>query len=837
MTARQILRTALAATVLLLAACGGGDGGGAGGGNGGGDGGGSGPAPAPFVIRVASPIRAMADSTGQLRVQIERRAGFAGAVRIGLANAPAGVTAPEVTSEGENKEGAEAWLPLSFGADVLAGASLTLTVRAEGEGHQASAALEVTVEAAQPRSQELIAQALAAGRIERGTALLYRAYAQLGDARLPPELAGSGSAEEDIGLARDIERERATLSADALAALEPFLVRPDDPRSVFSSAGGPATGRASASKGARRTAAERCSGAQREWITLRSGAHPVRAWTLCTEVATLRPQQHLKRVIEVVDKVYGSMVALMGPAVPDLWGDGTIDIYIVPPLDGAAPPREDGYTQLTGVRGLAVPQAPFAGTTGSGYILIPSRRMDQQGHATTLIHELFHVLQFAHNFKLEDFWFYEASATWASVHFNRTAPVLPADNALVHTERFAPYQRTAFSLLRTDGRHEYMSYIWPHFMEHKGDKALIGGAWRQLAQVASTAGANDVLASVFPFREHFRDFAYRNLNRDYLPGDALPKSKRHVDLDRTFPDALHQPQNRPPKLRIGTSTTQAMQLAAPLEPLAAGYFDAEVDDDAVREVVFELGGVQLDGIDVDALVKIDGIWESGPRDLAGKTELRFCRDRPGEKLDEITFIVGNHRHQPEAKQAVALRARGSPLPCRPVWEGTITTRYQRNEAATRYEATTNASVAFEPDDSAPAAGTYRLRAGTYSHEALYDHFGRTPPCRTSERASGTMAAGPLDPLRFGSTSAGLTVFQLGATLQYLGEGSTAVGMQQTSNCSGQDETVTLPMTIAWWNTGGLREASPDGKTLAGTSAAPDGLGGTVTITWGLTRRD
>src|SRR5215210_7253523 len=46
-------------------------------------------------------------------------------------------------------------------------------------------------------AQALIAAALKAGRIDYGTALLYRAYALFADDRLPADLWGSGSQGED----------------------------------------------------------------------------------------------------------------------------------------------------------------------------------------------------------------------------------------------------------------------------------------------------------------------------------------------------------------------------------------------------------------------------------------------------------------------------------------------------------------------------------------------------------------------------------------------------------------------------------------------------------------
>ena len=85
---------------------------------------------------------------------------------------------------------------------------------------------------AEPSAQEKIAAALAAGTIDYGTSLLYRAYVFYGDARLPAEYLGSGSNEEDNGLRSEILT-AGTSSAGLKAALEPFIVRPDDPLSWY----------------------------------------------------------------------------------------------------------------------------------------------------------------------------------------------------------------------------------------------------------------------------------------------------------------------------------------------------------------------------------------------------------------------------------------------------------------------------------------------------------------------------------------------------------------------------------------------------------------------------
>ena len=79
----------------------------------------------------------------------------------------------------------------------------------------------------------LIAKALAAGVIDYPTSLLYRAYAQFGDARLPDAYQGN-LLEEDSALQREYTASAGTLPASIKALLSPFMVRPDVAASAWS---------------------------------------------------------------------------------------------------------------------------------------------------------------------------------------------------------------------------------------------------------------------------------------------------------------------------------------------------------------------------------------------------------------------------------------------------------------------------------------------------------------------------------------------------------------------------------------------------------------------------
>ena len=82
-------------------------------------------------------------------------------------------------------------------------------------------------------SQGLIADALAAGTIDFPTSLLYRAYALFGDSRLPPAYDGELWQGEDEALFLEASRAWGGLAPEVRDALEPFMVRPTDPKSIY----------------------------------------------------------------------------------------------------------------------------------------------------------------------------------------------------------------------------------------------------------------------------------------------------------------------------------------------------------------------------------------------------------------------------------------------------------------------------------------------------------------------------------------------------------------------------------------------------------------------------
>lgn len=802
---------ALAAVLGLLAACGGGSG----------DDGGAPPPPsAGFELRLGSTsVPVLRDSSGLLRVRIERRAGFADPIELKLADPPAGVGGSTVViAAGET----EAQLPLSVDADVPLGA-LGIVLRGSSGATSTTANLQIDVLEAQPRAPELIQAALDAGQIDLGTSLLYRVYAAFGSSKLPANYVGSGPT-EDLTLSGDIERERPNLSQAILDQLQPFLVRPDDPASVFS-VGATSRERPLAAE----PFAESCPGGRREWISKRSTQHPVRAYALCLEdpVYDSRAAEELRRVIDTVDKAYGLMVADMGPAKPDLWGDDAIDFYVVPP--NADTPREGGDFVVERASGITFTQPPFVGRTSSGYSMMSRSEMAKSNYHLTVIHELFHVLQLAHNRHLGGHWFSDASASWAEIRFNRAANIDPPANEGLHRDLFAKFQGSSHGLLNMAGYNEYHSYVWPMFMEQEAGAASIGGAWRALGNAANDEQADDAIDGMLPFSTHFRNFAVRNLNEQFGPNDPLPKAKRYVTLDPPFPDNELLPQDGVKSMNRDVAVGRTpLGFGRPIEPLSAVYFKLSVTDGTLKKVVLDLSGLQGGGLDADALVVIDGEWEAEPRNLNGKSEVVFCLDDPKEKLEQMVLVVSNHQKRAASTQSVEIAVTGETTPCNTVWEG------QSSWVLTSpgFEAAVTATFVFEFDDSVPPTfyQPFRLRSGNWT----YNTKSEVPPsCTIRSQAVGTMVRQPLDPAVPGSTHASLDLFTNQPPASYRASGSTAIEYTET-DCQGEEQKGNT--VIGWLAVDGPGEffISEDGTTLEGSFVGGDAQG-TIRHNWKLTR--
>lgn len=662
-------------------------------------------------------------------------------------------------------------------------------------------ALGVVPPAPPTTSVEKIQVALAAGTIDVPTSYLYRAYAQVDDPLLPEDYRGEP--DEDLALDLLIRQELSTFAPEIQEQLMPYLVRPNDPISIWSretaDGGGGALGRSRSAGAARVPAPPSALACVDGWIHDRvSSTIPVMLWARC-QFDPAAANVRLEEARGYFRQVWLPMTNHMGLPIgdrniandgypdPPEGNDGLIDVYLV-----SGGPSVRDVTARPGIYGKAVPTAPFEGPAGaersSGYLVI---RPSLAGLIlkATIVHELFHVLQNAHNTsgrigcatqfrngacpsgQGRNHWFVEASAAWSEHEF---APdVRPIESGpYVNWNQFIA---TADGLALTNGSNEYWSYMWPLFMEQEADADIIGDTWRNLRADVGWPAFQQTIDAQLSFEQRFDDFAVRVLNEELLPGNPINPRFRAPRLDPDFP--LTTPSG--PRYVEDVEEDLSRPLVAPvttfnytmtMDSLWSVYVPFDVPPGA-SVMRFEFAAFAPE-IEVDAIVRNDGEWER--RELpAGETE--WCLDLEPDLVEDGYFVFSNHAQVPGTiTRPWSITVEEAPCGSEP--EGTLTysfhdTRPQLYSSGSSFSAQATVQVRLKPNDDigAPSVATYVNDGSTYGLQTTL--HGVLPPgidgCSPFSDTIGT----PGGPLEIDSVvgnvakrADGETVLSLGITL-------------------------------------------------------------------------
>jgi hypothetical protein len=612
----------------------------------------------------------------------------------------------------------------------------TRAARAATDGH--AVYLPMVTNPAPLSDQELIGAALAAGQIDYGTSLLYRAYAFFGDPRLPAEFRGDGSIGEDPTLFAEMTD--SALPADVQARLRPFVARPDNPDSVFNAK------TSTASRNVASTSSDLFCDIN-NWTALASlqSGVKVKVHAQCTGDY----EGDIRAALGMIEALWGPMTDLMGQPIPDTGGaDGgysdDIDLYLVEPL-GVMQRAGGNYQIPHGTMAAAWPAKPETGTRSSGLMLLNRHDLGAASFKSTLAHEFFHVLQNAHNSKIsfnnrhQEWWFIEASATWAEAHF------VPETSAQEVHERFAHSFQTSYEPLHlsvgiSDPKHYllYAAYIWPFFMEQERGAEAIAAAWRGIESAGTDWDLGlDAINTQLPFAQHFHEFAIRNLNRDLEPND--PITPRYIDLDPLFPDGAAPWNDVNDDLVAQSRDAAPLSYDAQIPALKARYYHFTTHE-TVRKIELDLSSLaQYGNLRVDVVKKSrETGWEI--EQLEKTSKARVC------DVDEFYLVVTNHATNIAERTPLSFTVR--PLEeycnCGPItdvraWNARITFSYKASGSDDLHQISTQSSgivygnVTGEmPAQHAPLTGTTSVDYSHYMHsptglELLYSYSGSGPP--------------------------------------------------------------------------------------------------------------
>lgn len=587
----------------------------------------------------------------------------------------------------------------------------------------ASSVPEPSAVVAADTSQDRIAAALAAGQIDHPTSLLYRAHALVASTALPEQYRGAaGSAEDDFALPLEVRSSRDALPAETASQIDAVLARPTAAGSTFVAPPQALSGRgllaalgttALGSGGIAQAGDCQPTAAGSSWRFL-DAAVPVRVWAPCFDAAS-GPEIDLTPVVGWVDEFYGPMVDVMGPPIldtgdADAGGSTAVDVYIV----DFCVTRAGECQSLGTAKGLANPADPESGGAGarksSGYILMPLRVLtaDPSALHNSLIHEFFHVLQYAHNYEAlvvnsKAHWFAEASAKWSETHFRRD------NSAAVHSSWFPYFQQKVVSVHRpATPADNYAAYIWPFFMELKAGAATVGAAWRNIEAKTSWPAIDDAIDSALGYSGSFRDFAVKNIDQA-LPGDAL--GVRYDQFDSHFPVGF-QPNN---KLQARTTINNGdAELAVGQVPaLSALYYQLEPAAD-VEVVKFFFGLDPAESVDIDFVYeRADGAGWMRRTVATPAFETKFCFNRPEEEFKYALMVISNHDHGDVIGRG-AIGVSATDQPCDQGGSGTVTITREKHGT---YTSNRNNPVQVDMTDTATI--TFELEADEFS-EGIYN---------------------------------------------------------------------------------------------------------------------
>jgi hypothetical protein len=396
--------------------------------------------------------------------------------------------------------------------------------RTSGQPGQGPRAPASRAKAHGPASLDLIAAAEKKGELDLDTAWTYRFQALFEPELLPARFQSPTPLVCGTGVMRDFQGVRSRLRPETLANLRPYLVRPDDPESVFVRASREAAaatrtwrfafgGVAFAQAPFTPTTESRPDAWDRR---VRKVEWPKRKSTWKVTVHA-RPAAGTKKIEEAVGQLdrttmyylFKDLLAVEPPTDsnevdsqgrPDNGGDGDLDIYLVPDSQLAYQDREHG--PILHARGMCVPTRGDQVTPS--WILV-QESLAGNGLGSTIAHELFHAFQKGIN-QDAPLWWIEATAVWAQDYTDRkwdTEHEFVYDAFLVD-----PLPAMLDCLTREGDRHEYGAYIFPFYLSSRYEDKLVGTIWQE-------CGNNDPLDVVDAnvprgLDENFKAFALLN---------------------------------------------------------------------------------------------------------------------------------------------------------------------------------------------------------------------------------------------------------------------------------------------------------------------------------------
>jgi len=766
---------------------------------------------------------------------------------------------------------------------VTAVARGAAVITATPQGTSASAAVTVyraSGNGADVKSTALIAQALAAGTISAEQALIYRVYAQVGDARLPAAYAGAPSTTPDHLLLREVASKMASLSQGAQDLLRPFFVPPLYAASWYAQQLGtlepPVASRSTAQGAPLHPAAvlANCDFA----------AKPLFIGKVTTDhfnVFYIGPpffdknKELAELVGAVAEEVYTAETELLGRlpksdlGVACNGGDEKVDIYLTLGKDPNIVGQTVPYSATCDNTPSFILLNEFSAPVFLAYNSTPTRAHDIM--KSVVGHEFLHVLQFAMSraTSCDDMkWFDEATAEWAmDFVVNKFAPdqlavpgIEDGINTVAAKRRsgafLAQYLYTGHmrSLEKgvADDSFGYADYLFFQFLARKYKPFTIRQIYDQMAGGASSIDAislaidpktawpefakslwNDVENHVLDYweKEDGYDFGLYDVFHNASRLIGAPSNLKPLDIDQLDkPDAVFT--------LLDNALRDSKSGDYEIAPRSMFYEELRFTDAKVHSVVFTnpiADTPDKEFIKVQVVKKIGGVWKDA-EDWTNEPLKAFCLDQKDERIEELLVIVSNAEMAPRTEHPFRIDLRApmqvstSNVGC---WrfQGTATTTTLTPGGLTTVA---SASVVFDrfqnkPPLNLPDGGIslgFDLFAASAGGSVSFRISGvdATSGCSFTGNATATMT-GDNDGSLIANFGLPVPLYRI-----VIGEGGRTIPVSVTAACPGSVETFVVDESASWLSFPDPGATiSSDGQAIGGTWTRVDSEGSKTTV--------
>lgn len=642
--------------------------------------------------------------------------------------------------------------------------------------------LKITAEPVGTR--ELVAAAVAAGKLTPQQGLLYRVYAAFGDRRLPAAYAGDAS-EPEHGVLREAISAWPRLSAGQRAKLSPFFTPPAAKRSQ-------ATGAAARS-------GPNCVSnqlANHDWRSIAKPGGHVRVWWLPGDERPNGPKAR-SLAYEIENVMWPKLQSVFGrEPLPDgrerCWHgiDSKLDIYL---------------QRLDRGRALTVAYPPRC--TGTPAFIVFSAGLGPPSR-WEVAHELTHAFQYAYHVSGPC----DSYAKWDEAVANWGAQfVYPHDN-VEHADRW---------LLRDPQRSladsDYEGWVFPYAMEQLHGAGTIRSIYEQTERrgvlEAIDAGVPGGLATAWP------DFARLAWNQE----PAAPSFLQWDDYDQVpEKDGAPIPAEQ---VDPGYAGQTEVDMPLTLAPLTRAYRHFKFGP-GVTEITVEKPSYP--GLTLQGLIRTrSGRWRT--EDWSRRQPV-YCPQAPGDRPAELVLVLSNNSLTQASPQRQAVKLLATNIGC---------SRYTGEASGSTSFRTPNDSI----DESWHATDLVytRFNMGIELPRFLFRLTGgKVTWSLSGTQYNCTVKAGPVTlPLESGGYNGAMDITASISSptwaRRYYAQGIALPSVKGTATCPNVG-------TVDRWfsphspflSTSGMdhRRVPPDG-ILQGTETRAEGSGRTSSYTWRL----